>query len=461
MILAEMLSGWLWQLDGWIIVAGVLCAVAASLVGNFLVLRRMSMLGDAVSHAVLPGLAAAFLLSGSRQSVPMFIGAAVVGVLTAMLTQWIRNTGKVDEGASMGVVFTTLFALGLIVIVQAADRVDLDPGCVLYGAIEFTPLDTVTVLGLTVPRVVITLSVVTLINLIFVIACFKELKLTSFDAALADTMGFKSAWIHYLLMTLVAITAVACFESVGNILVVAMMIVPGATASLLTDRLPRLMVLSAILGAFAAISGHLVAITVPTWFGYASTSTSGMMALMSGVLFVVVLLVGPSQGLLFVMLRRLRLAWVILGDDMLAYLYRQEERMHAGQISSASVKPQWLQHQLLASAWSISLVSVCYRLRGLLEMIPDGLRLTDEGRRVAVSLVRSHRLWEQYLVDQANVPSDRIHGQAEQLEHFTNRSVRKELERETLYPSSDPHGSPIPVEEGSSHAMRAQREQNH
>ena len=118
MLLGDLSSAWLWQLDGWIIVAGVLCAVASSLVGNFLVLRRMSMLGDAVSHAVLPGLAVAFLISGSRQSVPMFIGAAIVGVLTAMLTQWIRNFGKVDEGASMGVVFTTLFAIGLIIIVR-------------------------------------------------------------------------------------------------------------------------------------------------------------------------------------------------------------------------------------------------------------------------------------------------------------------------------------------------------
>ncbi len=456
MILGDLSSAWLWQLDGWIIVAGVLCAIAASLVGNFLVLRRLSMLGDAVSHAVLPGLAAAFLISGSRQSLPMFVGAAIVGVLTAMLTQWIRNFGKVDEGASMGVVFTTLFAIGLIIIVQAADRVDLDPGCVLYGAIEFTPLDTVMLAGVAVPQVVITLAIVTVVNLLFVLICFKELKLTSFDAALADTMGLRSSWIHYLLMTLVAITAVASFESVGNILVVAMLIVPGATASLLTDRLPRLIVISALLGALAAVAGHLTAITVPRWFGYSSTSTSGMMALMSGFIFVVALFFGPSNGLLFVMIRRLRLAWVILGDDILAYLYRQEERLSTGQVETAAVKSSWLQHQLLASRFSITVVTRWYRLIGLLSKESAGLRLTEQGRRAAVSLVRSHRLWEQYLVDQANVPSDRIHGQAEQLEHFTNRSVRKELERETLFPSSDPHGSPIPTEDGTNHAMRSQ-----
>ncbi|MEO9930251.1 metal ABC transporter permease, partial [Rhodopirellula bahusiensis] len=177
---------WNWALDGWIVAAGMLCAVASSLLGCFLVLRRMSLLGDAISHAVLPGLAAAFLISGSRSSGWMFLGAVIVGVLTALLSDWIHVRGEVDEGASMGVVFTTLFAAGLIMIVLAADRVDLDPGCVLYGAIESTPLDTwaipIPILGETnVPRVVVVLSIVTLINAAFVIFFFKELKMATFD----------------------------------------------------------------------------------------------------------------------------------------------------------------------------------------------------------------------------------------------------------------------------------------
>jgi len=163
------LSTWSWALDGWIVAAGVLCAVASALLGNFLVLRRMSLLGDAISHAVLPGLAAAFFLSGSRSSLPMFLGAVLVGVLTALFTEWIRGIGRVDEGASMGVVFTSLFALGLVMIVQAADHVDLDPGCVLYGAIEMTPLDTVFVAGYDVPRAVVMLGVVTAVNAAFVL----------------------------------------------------------------------------------------------------------------------------------------------------------------------------------------------------------------------------------------------------------------------------------------------------
>ena len=163
-----------WDYDGWVVLAGMLCAVAASLPGNFLLLRRMSLLGDAISHAILPGLAVAFFVSESRSSWPMFLGAVVVGILTAFFTEWIRNFGDVDEGASMGVVFTTLFAIGLVLIVQAADHVDLDPGCVLYGAIELTPLDLVTIGGYQIPRTVIVVGAVMLLNLIVIVAFFKE-----------------------------------------------------------------------------------------------------------------------------------------------------------------------------------------------------------------------------------------------------------------------------------------------
>src|SRR5688500_17630501 len=125
---ASALSQWDWYLDGWIVAVGVLCAMSCALLGNFLVLRRLSMMGDAISHAVLPGLAIAFLWSGSRASGSMFVGAVMAGLLTTMFTQWISRFGKVDEGAAMGVVFTALFAIGLIIIVRAADAVDLDPG---------------------------------------------------------------------------------------------------------------------------------------------------------------------------------------------------------------------------------------------------------------------------------------------------------------------------------------------
>jgi len=330
-------------IDTWIVVIGALCAVACALPGCFLVLRQMSMMGDAISHAVLPGLAIAFLLTGSRASVEMFIGAAIVGVLTAVFTQWVSSFGQVDRGASMGIVFTTLFAVGLLLIVQAADHVDLDPGCVLYGAIELTPLDTVTIpaigpwtlnLGVgewslgqwtvhvmdapvDVPRAAVVLGAVLLANLLIVVLLFKELRISSFDPELATTLGINATLMHYLLMTMVAVTTVASFEAVGSIIVIAMLIVPAATAYLLTNRLAVMIVISTVVAAGSAGLGHLAALTVPGWITFSkttpagesvtvefdSTTTSGMMALAAGGLFVLAWLFGPEHGLIG---RRLR-----------------------------------------------------------------------------------------------------------------------------------------------------------
>lgn len=296
--------------DTWIVIVGALCAVACALPGCFLVLRQMSMMGDAISHAVLPGLAIAFLVTGSRASFGMFIGAAVVGVLTAVFTHWVSGFGKVDRGASMGIVFTTLFALGLLLIVRAADHVDLDPGCVLYGAIELTPLDTVTTpafLGLpafAMPRAAAVIGTVLLINLAIIVALFKELRISSFDPELATTLGINATAMHYLLMAMVAVTTVASFEAVGSIIVIAMLIVPAATAYLLTDRLALMLVISAVVGVLAAGLGHLGALMIPPMIGFETTTTSGVMAAAAGGLFVLAWLFGPRDGLIPRKLRR-------------------------------------------------------------------------------------------------------------------------------------------------------------
>jgi manganese/zinc/iron transport system permease protein len=435
------LANWNWALDGWIIAAGILCAVAAALLGNFLVLRRMSLLGDAISHAVLPGLAGAFFLSGSRSSLPMFVGAILVGVLTALFTEWIRRVGKVDEGASMGVVFTSLFALGLVLIVQGADHVDLDPGCVLYGAIEMTPLDTVSIGGHEIPRAVVTLAIVATLNATFVLLFLKELKISSFDPALATTTGFNASLMHYLLMVLVAVTAVASFETVGNILVVAMFIVPPAAAYMLTDRLTTMLALSVVLAALAAVLGHLGALVVPAWFGYHSTTTAGMMAVAAGVILFFAAALGPRHGVLVKLVRQRLLAWGILAEDVIALLYRIEERGHATKTSVEN-----LQEILLTERQTLRMVLSWLRRRKEVASMGDGHQLTERGRTRAQGLVRSHRLWEQYLVSQVRVDARKIHDKAEQLEHFTDPALRERLDAETNRPKFDPHGRPIPEE---------------
>ena len=251
-------------IDTWIVCVGALSAAACALLGNYLVLRRMSMMGDAISHAVLPGLAIAFLVTGSRASLPMLMGAILIGLVTTPVDPGYRPSERSLTAARPWAWSSPpLFAIGLILIRQAADHVDLDPSCVLYGAIELTPLDTVLIFGYDIPQAAVTSGIMLIVNIIFVVAFFKELRITAFDSALATTMGINANVMHYALMTLVAATTIAAFESVGSILVIAMLIVPGAAAHLITDRLEGMLMISVIFAVLSAVLGHVGAITRP------------------------------------------------------------------------------------------------------------------------------------------------------------------------------------------------------
>jgi manganese/zinc/iron transport system permease protein len=427
-------------LDFWIITAAVLSTLSCALLGNFLVLRRMSMMGDAISHAVLPGLAVAFLVTGTRNSFAMLTGAAIAGLLTAMFTQWIHSRGKVEEGASMGVVFTSLFAIGLLLIVRAhdANKIDLDPSCVLYGALEavgFTTPDE------PVPAVVVRLGSVFLLNVAFVTVFFKELRITSFDPELATTLGINATLMHYLLMAMVAMTTVACFESVGSILVIAMLIVPAAAAHLCTDRLLPMVLLSLVFGSLAAVLGHLSAITVPTWFGYSDTSTAGMMAVMIGLICLAVVFVAPRHGLISRVLHRLSLGRRIAREDVLGLLYRYDEL--------AGDQGRGMQRVEIRGALGSGRVSARIAVdqlhrRGQIDRTDGRYRLTDLGRRLARPLVRAHRLWEAYFHQQMNLPADHVHAPAEKLEHITDSAMRQRLAERVDQPQRDPQGKQIP-----------------
>jgi manganese/zinc/iron transport system permease protein len=426
--------------DTWIVVTGMLSAMSCALLGNYLVLRRMSMMGDAISHAVLPGLAIAFIITGSRGSLPMLVGATLIGIVTAFLIQAIFRLSGLDKGASMGVIFTTLFALGLILIRQAADHVDLDPSCVLYGAIELTPLDTYNWGGFEIPLAAVTNGAMLLFNLAFVLIFYKELKITSFDPALATTIGINADLLHYVLMTLVAATTIAAFESVGSILVIAMLIVPGAAAHLLTDRLGIMLGLSMVIAALAAALGHLGAITVPTWFGFRDTSTAGMMAVMVGVLFVLVFLLAPRYGIMSRLTQQARLALRIVGDDILGLLYRFQEMAPDG---AAPMQANDVR-QALKKGWSVRLALWRLTRRRSVERFGSGFKLTAGGFEQGRRLIRSHRLWESFFCGKMGYCETDVHTPAHHLEHFTDGAMRTRLADASDQPQQDPHRRTIP-----------------
>ncbi|MEI8294116.1 MAG: metal ABC transporter permease [bacterium] len=276
------------DLDTWIVLAGALTAMACAVPGVFLLLNKQSMLGDAISHAVLPGLAMGFIVSGTRNPLPMLAGAVLAGLFTGVVSSVIERRGRVETGASLGVVFCSLFALGLILIRVAADHVDLDPGCVLYGALELAVVD-----SSPVPRIVWQSGAVLVLNLALATLFFKELQLAAFDPRFAKASGIASGWIQQGLTIVTALTTVVAFESVGSILVIAMLIVPGASAMLLSRSVPGVLLWSLVVALCSAVMGHLLAITLaPACLGWltghhdlGSLNSAGMMAASAGFIF--------------------------------------------------------------------------------------------------------------------------------------------------------------------------------
>ncbi|BAD40494.1 metal ABC transporter permease [Symbiobacterium thermophilum] len=261
-----------------IVAVGALVAGSAGLVGSFLVLRRMTMLGDAISHAVLPGIALGFLLTGSRAAPVMLLAAGLFGLLTAYLVQALQRAG-VQEDAGMGVTFTAFFSLGVVLISAFAGRVHLDLDHVLYGEIAFAPWDLWVVGGRSLgPRALWTMGAVFLTDLAAVLLFFKELKICAFDPETASVQGVNVTAFHYLLMSLVSLTTVGAFDAVGAILAVAMLVLPGATAYLLTDRLETMLALSVGIGAVTSALGYLLARAT-------DTPVAGAMAVAGGALF--------------------------------------------------------------------------------------------------------------------------------------------------------------------------------
>jgi len=255
----------------------VLTAIACSLIGNFLVLRRLSLMGDAISHAVLPGIIVAFFLAGSLESPLFFLLSVIFALMMAVAIQWITDHLKVSQESIIGIVFTFLFALGVILLVQFAGNVHLDQDAVLFGQVEFSAWNKLVVAGVDLgPRSLWTMGVVLLVNLSFITMFYKELKITTFDPGSAQSLGISPKKMHYLVMLLTAITVVAAFEAVGVILVVALLVVPAATAFLISRRLLNMIILSAVYAIFASVAGYNFAL-------YLDASIAGSVAMFTGV----------------------------------------------------------------------------------------------------------------------------------------------------------------------------------
>lgn len=283
------------QSNLWVVLMGALVAGTCGLVGQYLILRRMALIGDAISHSVLPGIAIAFLVSGSRGSGAMFVGALAAGVATTLIIEIIHKKTRVKQDSAIGIAFTSLFAIGVILINIYASRVDLDQECVLYGEIGMIPLEPVSWFGL--PESVLRMAGVGILTILLIVIFYKELLVSSFDPGLAVSLGIRAGWVHYGLMCWLSIVVVSAFESVGAILVIAMLILPGATASLVSHKLPVILSISVIFAVISSLAG----IHLATWL---DCSIAGAMVVAASALFAMAWLLSPQTGLIAKITRR-------------------------------------------------------------------------------------------------------------------------------------------------------------
>ena len=283
--------------DIWIIATASLVAISSALVGVFLILRRQALMGDAISHSVLLGIVLAYLITDSRSLTVMLIGAVFIGLLTAWLSDTLHKVGKLQSDASIGIVFTLFFAIGVILVSLYAGQVDLDQECVLYGEIAFVPFDTIiwgsTENGVDIgPRAFWAIGIVFLIVLTSIVVGFERLKTVTFHPSLALSLGINVVFWHYFLMTLVSMTTVASFDAVGAILVVALLVIPASSAYLVASSLKSMLWIAAAYGQASVLIGYAMAF----WL---DSSISASIAVMAGLLMLITIIVLEVQKKVF------------------------------------------------------------------------------------------------------------------------------------------------------------------
>lgn len=354
----------------------VLVAVTCAIPGTFLVLRQMTMISDAIGHSILPGIFIGFLISGSLTSPFMIILAALMGFITVLSVEVLQKTNLVKQDAAIGLVFPALFSIGVILISKFAGNIHLDTDAILLGELAFAPFDRLSIGNLDMgPVAIYTQLVVLIINLLFFSLFFKELKITTFDAGLAASLGLSPVLIHYALMSIVSVNIVTAFDSVGAILVVALIVVPASTAYLLTDDLKKMLLISVLTGIISAISGYWAAFFI-------DASIAGSIATSCGLIFVLVYLVAPQRGIISVIQNRKRQKSEFSMMTLVIHLFN-----HSGE--NDEIEERKISHLWKHLAWTKSNADQILRIseKNSLISIEDGIiNLTPKGLKFAVSV---------------------------------------------------------------------------
>ncbi|MGB0864815.1 MAG: iron chelate uptake ABC transporter family permease subunit, partial [Saprospiraceae bacterium] len=394
---------------------GIMCGV----LGVFIVLRNMSLIGDALSHAILPGVVFGFVVAG-YSLIGFFAGAVIAGLIAAVIITWIQQNVKTKNDAAIGIVFTAMFSIGVMKISQISrdDGVHLDLKDFLFG----------NVLGVSNEDLYLT-AFVTIYVLVSVIVFYRYLFATTFQSVIAETMGISVQTVHYYLMLLLSFAVVASLKTVGVILVVAMLITPAATALLLTDKLQRVILIAGLIGLFSAILGLILAIVLETTPGPA-------MAVTATGFYLLAVFFAPQRGLIFKMRNKRQIRQKVELEDTLKQAFKYQERKE--------LNLKKLSKRLHFSELKTKNYLKKLGKKGLINYHHPTIVVTGKGIKQASKLVRAHRLWETYLVETVGLTDEQIHEDAEHYEHILTDELIDEMEHHLGYPKVDPHGSPIP-----------------
>ncbi len=404
------------------LLASVIVGVVCGVIGAFIILRGMALIGDALSHAVLPGVVIGFAFAGQQLHL-LFVGAVVAGVLCTLNIGFVQRNTRLKPDTATGVVFTAYFALGILIVSQLK-RVHIDLQGYLFGDVLGVSTTDLWFIGVVGPVV---LAAVTLF--------YKQLMLISFDATMASAIGLSVGRYHYFLMLLLTMTVVTSLQAVGLVLVVAMLIVPGATAYMLTHRLSRMLVLAAAFGASAAVLG--------LFLSYKLNFASGAaMVLVAFAFFNVVLLFSPIDGLAVRLFRRWRAAHQTRLEDFLkAFL--------SIQVSAPPITREKILARVRATRGLLDDTLKHFRQKQWITVLgADAYELTTSGTRKALEIVRAHRLWETFLSAKLGLSWDKLDAEAERVEHLLTPGMLEQLDESLAHPRLDPHGAPIPTREG-------------
>lgn len=415
----------------YVVLGSLLLTASSAIVGSFTFLNKKSLIGDAIAHAVLPGICLGFILSGTKNPFYLVAGAFVTGWLSLVLVNFITEKTRIKEDTAIGLILSVFFGIGILmltVIQKSGNAAQSGLDHFLFGKAAALVADDLVVFG-----------AVAVILLVVVFALFKEFTLLAFDKDFARAMGLPVKAIELVMTSLIVLAVVIGIQAVGVVLMAAILITPAAAARFWTDKIRVLLVLSSVFGALSGIAGAYISYVSP------SMPTGPWIVIVISTIALISFFLAPRRGVISRMMRQSTIRKTINDENVLKAFYQLGEE-HRDFMTPRH--PDELLKRRRMSEPRLAKILERLRSEGYVRNVNGSWELTDEGRRKAQRVVKIHRLWELYLTTKLNIAPDHVHDDADTIEHLLTPELEAELEKVLEYPKVDPHKSEIPYRKG-------------